>query len=1162
MSDVLLTQSSTQSSYLMVPVKPVEADLLTELNQTIYVPLATKNTYGSVKIGDGLNVDNGIISFDESEVTILSISLNGEPLTIDEDKNVDIELSKNDVGLDQVDNTSDMDKPISTAQQDALNLKLDKKQSLSDVGKVAYVNHDGHIDFKNVDTIEVKLNDEAIDTDAGIFNFSNNFTITSIDDGQVDIDLSEEFKESVGKIDSISLNGELLKIDENKNVDIDLTDYYTKIEVDATIDPITANINNIINNTIQIKKESGSFWAGGSNTSGNPPYDIRIGNGALAKGYGTAIGHLANAGMDSVSVGYKADSYSGLGSVAIGWGAIASDWYGIAVGSGAHTRSAESIAIGGSVDMGADGAIQLGLGENTKPKTLQVYNYQLLDGNTGIIPDERLSFDPNSKVDKAELDASVVERVYVSAYTDSVKLEQHLINFSIGPGQSWVEEFPLASDASAGAMSATDYKSIRDLQARVGQLEQKTTRLLYDEKLYPTAEEINTFVTSLGYTAPFEGIAVVVSGTNHIWHYYEGGTGWKDDGVDVVSQFTNNIAGIIKGSASDGKVYAETDGTGSVYGWDSLKNNVTNLSNQFVNYTPTSNLSAVALSGSYNDLLNKPVLATVATSGNYNDLTNKPTIPTKTSELTNDSDFVSDSAYVHTDNNYTTSEKNKLAGIETGAEVNTVTSVNGKTGAITLSADDVNALPDTTEIPSTLADLTDDSTHRTVTDTEKSTWNAKSDFSGSYNDLTNKPVLSAVAISNSYNDLDDKPIIPEGVQLYSTTGQNTDGAMTQKAVSDALSQAVTVTLTESQNFNDIVISNEQFELLLSNPENYLIIETSNGSLTISLKYRRSQYFTMTSGNILQEALIFNCVNPTSFAPHAERIDSMTLIRQTQNGETNIVVQDDTLDFTTFVPNNRTINGKTLANNITLTATDVNALPDTTEIPTALADLNEDSSHRTVTDAEKTTWNNKSSFSGSYNDLTNKPTIPTLTSQLTNDSNFVSDSAYVHTDNNYTTVEKNKLAGIEAGAEVNTVTSVAGKTGTVVLTATDVGALPDSTFVSTININGQPQSTINFDSDPQTQIDNIVKHGSNRNGDYIKFYNGTQICIGTVTSEGTKTYASPFTANPVIVCGIINSSASNQISYRTMSAYKITSTNFYAQLTGSTSKTYIAIGKYK
>lgn len=40
-----------------------------------------------------------------------------------------------------------------------------------------------------------------------------------------------------------------------------------------------------------------------------------------------------------------------------------------------------------------------------------------------------------------------------------------------------------------------------------------------------------------------------------------------------------------------------------------------------------------------------------------------PTVPTKTSDLTNDSNFVSDASYVHTDNNYTTTEKNKLADL-------------------------------------------------------------------------------------------------------------------------------------------------------------------------------------------------------------------------------------------------------------------------------------------------------------------------------------------------------------------------------------------------------------------------------------------------------------------------------------------------------------------
>ena len=47
-------------------------------------------------------------------------------------------------------------------------------------------------------------------------------------------------------------------------------------------------------------------------------------------------------------------------------------------------------------------------------------------------------------------------------------------------------------------------------------------------------------------------------------------------------------------------------------------------------------LSTVATSGDYDDLTNKPELF----SGDYDDLTNKPTIPSKTSDLTNDSGFI------------------------------------------------------------------------------------------------------------------------------------------------------------------------------------------------------------------------------------------------------------------------------------------------------------------------------------------------------------------------------------------------------------------------------------------------------------------------------------------------------------------------------------------
>ena len=87
----------------------------------------------------------------------------------------------------------------------------------------------------------------------------------------------------------------------------------------------------------------------------------------------------------------------------------------------------------------------------------------------------------------------------------------------------------------------------------------------------------------------------------------------------------------------------------------------------------------------------------------------------------------------------------------------------------------------------------------------------------------------------------------------------------------------------------------------------------------------------------------------------------------------------------YVPTTRKINNKALTNDIDLTAEDVGALPNNTKIPSKLSDLTADATHRTVTDTEKQTWNAKSNFSGSYNDLTNKPTIPSISGLATTES---------------------------------------------------------------------------------------------------------------------------------------------------------------------------------
>lgn len=79
-------------------------------------------------------------------------------------------------------------------------------------------------------------------------------------------------------------------------------------------------------------------------------------------------------------------------------------------------------------------------------------------------------------------------------------------------------------------------------------------------------------------------------------------------------------------------------------------------------------------------------------------------VPTKTSDLENDNNFVSDSNYIHTDNNFTNTLKNKLDGIEAGAEVNIINTIQKNGVPLSVSNKTVNVI-----VPTKTSDLTNDS---------------------------------------------------------------------------------------------------------------------------------------------------------------------------------------------------------------------------------------------------------------------------------------------------------------------------------------------------------------------------------------------------------------------------------------------------------------------
>lgn len=96
----------------------------------------------------------------------------------------------------------------------------------------------------------------------------------------------------------------------------------------------------------------------------------------------------------------------------------------------------------------------------------------------------------------------------------------------------------------------------------------------------------------------------------------------------------------------------------------------------------------------------------------------------------------------------------------------------------------LKALIDAIKVPTALSQLTGDSTHRVVTDSEKAAWNAKSDFSGEYGDLKNKPTK----VTDFANDAGYQTA--QQVQNYAQPkGNYITEADLQEATNDALEQA-------------------------------------------------------------------------------------------------------------------------------------------------------------------------------------------------------------------------------------------------------------------------------------------------------------------------------------------------------------------------------------
>lgn len=315
-------------------------------------------------------------------------------------------VKKSQVGLSNVDNTSDLNKPISTATQAA----LDKKANQTDVDSI-------------------KNNTTLIKNGSGGFSAGDN--------------ADTEMGSSAGR-GSFSTTG-------------GASGHLAQTQTGGAVGQSTKSTSGGAVGTTAQTQTGGAVGTSATSTDGGA-----IGSMANTT-TGGAVGEVANSESGG-AVGFWASSESG-GAVGNNTGTSS----GGAIGNNSHSGSGASVgentssttggAIGADAKAGAGfaggkaakavdssgggiDAIQLGTGTNSVPKTLQAYGYQLMDAN-GKIPLERLSNVPQT-VEELEVTANdIFTADELDAFTCGMEearaavIKQHYIDESTGSGTAY-----------------------------------------------------------------------------------------------------------------------------------------------------------------------------------------------------------------------------------------------------------------------------------------------------------------------------------------------------------------------------------------------------------------------------------------------------------------------------------------------------------------------------------------------------------------------------------------------------------------------------------------------------------------------------------------------------------------------------------------------------
>lgn len=279
--------------------------------------------------------------------------------------------------------------------------------------------------------------------------------------------------------------------------------------------------------------------------------------------------------------------------------------------------------------------------------------------------------------------------------------------------------------------------------------------------------------------------------------------------------------------------------------------------------------------------------------------------------------------------------------------------------------------------------------------------------------------LATVATSGDYDDLLNKPTIPVVNNATLTIQKNGTNVQTFTAnASTNVTANITVPtkvsdLTNDSNFQTATQVANSIATETTNRENADIslqnqidaIVSSSDVFDIVGTYAELQAYDISTVPVNDIIKVLVDSTHSNAATYYRCVESGGVKSWSYIGSEGAYYTKGEAD-STFVPQTRTVNNKALSSNISLTASDVGALPDSTVIPT-------------VNDATVTIQKNGGTVSTfTLNQSSNETvniTVPTKVSDLTNDSGFISGitSSDVTTALGYTPYNSSNPSGYQA-----------------------------------------------------------------------------------------------------------------------------------------------------